>query len=214
MKRLILASLLAIAPFTWALDQNGTQQLNAIQQRWAVIRYNLPEAEREEVLRFNIPRLHHLGFVDEITMRAGIKECQELQYARSKGQGIFPNIAGLAVPVHDPNGVTVAALDSGIAPSPDLNAVFGVAFAYVLVRHDFPGRSLVNGLVDLPFAVSPVISGMVFILLFGRQGLLGGIQLMAIGIIGEYLARVYDEVKRRPLYLVESKVNFDDGDTP
>jgi polyisoprenyl-phosphate glycosyltransferase len=43
--------------------------------------------------------------------------------------------------------------------------------------------------------------------------LLGGIQLMAIGIIGEYLARVYDEVKRRPLYLVQSKQNFDSGDT-
>jgi dolichol-phosphate mannosyltransferase len=44
--------------------------------------------------------------------------------------------------------------------------------------------------------------------------LLGGIQLMAIGIIGEYLARVYDEVKRRPLYLVRSKLNFDNGDAP
>ena len=44
--------------------------------------------------------------------------------------------------------------------------------------------------------------------------LLGGIQLMAIGIIGEYLARVYDEVKRRPLYLVRSKANFDRGDGP
>jgi dolichol-phosphate mannosyltransferase len=44
--------------------------------------------------------------------------------------------------------------------------------------------------------------------------LLGGIQLMAIGVIGEYLARVYDEVKRRPLYLVESKRNFDSGDAP
>ena len=43
--------------------------------------------------------------------------------------------------------------------------------------------------------------------------LLGGIQLMAIGVIGEYLARVYDEVKRRPLYLVRSKLNFDGGDT-
>jgi dolichol-phosphate mannosyltransferase len=42
--------------------------------------------------------------------------------------------------------------------------------------------------------------------------LLGGIQLMAIGVIGEYLARVYDEVKRRPLYIVESKRNFDSGD--
>ena len=39
--------------------------------------------------------------------------------------------------------------------------------------------------------------------------LLGGIQLMAIGVIGEYLARVYDEVKRRPLYLVRSRLNFD-----
>jgi len=75
-----------------------------------VLLANLPPAEREEVLRFNIPRLHHLGFVDEISMRVGIKECLELQYARSKGQGVFPNIAGLAVPVHDPNGVTVAAL--------------------------------------------------------------------------------------------------------
>jgi dolichol-phosphate mannosyltransferase len=44
--------------------------------------------------------------------------------------------------------------------------------------------------------------------------LLGGIQLMALGIIGEYLARVYDEVKRRPLYLVRSKLNFDGGDSP
>ena len=43
--------------------------------------------------------------------------------------------------------------------------------------------------------------------------LLGGIQLMAIGIIGEYIARVYDEVKRRPLYLVDSKRNFGDGDS-
>jgi polyisoprenyl-phosphate glycosyltransferase len=44
--------------------------------------------------------------------------------------------------------------------------------------------------------------------------LLGGIQLMAIGVIGEYLARVYDEVKRRPLYLVQSKQNFDDAGDP
>lgn len=44
--------------------------------------------------------------------------------------------------------------------------------------------------------------------------LLGGMQLMAIGVIGEYLARVYDEVKRRPLYLVRSKLNFDGADNP
>ena len=44
--------------------------------------------------------------------------------------------------------------------------------------------------------------------------LLGGMQLMALGIMGEYLARVYDEVKRRPLYLVRSKLNFDRRDAP
>jgi len=75
-----------------------------------VLLASLPEAEREEVIRFNIPRLHHLGFVDEISMRVRIKECLERRYARSQGQGVFPNIAGLAVPVYDPNGVTVAAL--------------------------------------------------------------------------------------------------------
>lgn len=55
-----------------------------------------------------------------------------------------------------------------------LNLVFGVMAAWAITRFQFPGRSLLITLIDLPFAVSPVISGMVFVLLFGAQGLAGG----------------------------------------
>jgi sulfate transport system permease protein len=51
-----------------------------------------------------------------------------------------------------------------------VNTVFGTAVAWVMVRHEFPGKRLLNGLIDLPFAVSPVIGGFMLILLFGRNG--------------------------------------------
>ncbi len=51
-----------------------------------------------------------------------------------------------------------------------VNGLFGIIVAWVLVRQDFPGRSIWNGLIDLPFVVSPVIAGYMVILLFGRQG--------------------------------------------
>jgi sulfate transport system permease protein len=54
-----------------------------------------------------------------------------------------------------------------------LNAVFGVAASWAIAKFDFAGKNALVTLIDLPFGVSPVISGMVFILLFGRQGLLG-----------------------------------------
>jgi sulfate transport system permease protein len=54
-----------------------------------------------------------------------------------------------------------------------LNAVFGIAAAWAITRFEFRGKNLLTTLIDLPFAVSPVIAGMVFILLFGSQGLLG-----------------------------------------
>jgi sulfate transport system permease protein len=54
-----------------------------------------------------------------------------------------------------------------------LNLVFGVAAGWTIAKFDFPGKGLLTTLIDLPFAVSPVISGMVFVLLFGRTGVFG-----------------------------------------
>jgi sulfate transport system permease protein len=54
-----------------------------------------------------------------------------------------------------------------------INLIFGTMTAMVLVRHRFPGRALLSGLIDLPFAVSPVIAGFMLILLFGPETLLG-----------------------------------------
>ena len=51
-----------------------------------------------------------------------------------------------------------------------INTLFGVCVAWVLVRDRFKGQRIINGLVDLPFAVSPVIAGLMVILLFGRNG--------------------------------------------
>src|SRR5262245_17800984 len=53
-----------------------------------------------------------------------------------------------------------------------VHAIFGTAVAWVLVRHNFPGRRVLNGIIDLPFAVSPVVAGYMLLLLFGRNGLL------------------------------------------
>ena len=53
------------------------------------------------------------------------------------------------------------------------NLLFGLCAGWAIAKFEFPGKQLLTTLIDLPFAVSPVISGLVFILLFGRQGFLG-----------------------------------------
>jgi sulfate transport system permease protein len=63
--------------------------------------------------------------------------------------------------------LTVAAI---VVP---INVVFGVAAAWALAKFEFPGRGLLVTIIDAPFAVSPVVSGMVFVLLFGAHGLIG-----------------------------------------
>jgi sulfate transport system permease protein len=54
-----------------------------------------------------------------------------------------------------------------------LNLVFGLAASWAIAKFEFPGKSVLITLIDLPFAVSPVISGLIFVLMFGLQGWLG-----------------------------------------
>jgi sulfate transport system permease protein len=54
-----------------------------------------------------------------------------------------------------------------------LNTVFGVAAAWAIAKFEFRGKSLLSALIDLPFSVSPVIAGMLFVLLFGAHGWFG-----------------------------------------
>ena len=63
--------------------------------------------------------------------------------------------------------LTVAAI------SVPLNTVFGVAAAWLISKYDFRGKPMLITLIDLPFSVSPVVSGLVFVLLFGAQGWFG-----------------------------------------
>ena len=56
-----------------------------------------------------------------------------------------------------------------------VNALTGTATAWVLVRYDFPGRSLVNALIDMPFAVPTVVTGVMLIVLFGPSSVVGTI---------------------------------------
>ena len=55
-----------------------------------------------------------------------------------------------------------------------INTVFGLTTALLLTRYQFPGRSVLNSLIDLPVSVSPVIAGLALILVYGRSGWFGG----------------------------------------
>ena len=69
-----------------------------------------------------------------------------------------------------------------VAIAVPLNTVFGVACALVLVRHRFRGKALLNGLIDLPFAISPVVIGLALVLVYGSRDGWFGVWLAEQGI--------------------------------
>jgi len=103
-----------------------------------------------------------LGFVLVLPLAAVLVE------ALSKGVGVYFES------ITEPDAlaaIRLTLLTAAIAVP--LNTVFGVAAAWSIAKFQFKGKNLLITLIDLPFAVSPVISGLIFVLLFGAQGLLG-----------------------------------------
>jgi len=85
-------------------------------------------------------------------------------------RGLPPFLAAFADP-DTQSAIRLTLLVAAIAVP--LNLVFGLAAAWAVAKFEFPGKSLLLSLIDLPFSVSPVVSGLVYVLLFGAKGVLG-----------------------------------------
>jgi len=88
--------------------------------------------------------------------------------ALAKGVGVY--FAAITDP-EAASAIRLTLLAAGIAVP--LNLVFGLAASWAITRFDFRFKNLLTTLIDLPFAVSPVISGLIYVLMFGARGVLG-----------------------------------------
>lgn len=89
--------------------------------------------------------------------------------AFSKGAAVY--FAAISEPAAA-HAIKLTLIAAGIAVP--LNVVFGLAASWAIAKFQFRGKQLAITLIDLPFAVSPVIAGLIYMLLFGAQGLMGG----------------------------------------
>src|SRR5436309_6510131 len=90
-------------------------------------------------------------------------------FAQAFSKGVAAYFSALA----DPEALSAIRLTLAVAAiSVTLNLVFGVIAAWAITKFEFAGKTMLISLIDLPFSVSPVISGLVFVLLFGAQGFL------------------------------------------
>jgi sulfate transport system permease protein len=93
-----------------------------------------------------------------------------LVFSQAFSRGIAAYFKALA----DPEGLSAIRLTLLVAAiSVSINLVFGLTAAWAVAKFEFRGKTALISLIDLPFSVSPVISGLVFVLLFGAQGYFG-----------------------------------------
>lgn len=89
-------------------------------------------------------------------------------------EALAPGLAAAAAALREPDALAAMRLTLLVtAIAVPFNTVFGLAAAWCLARHRFPGRGALRALVGLPLSVSPVVAGLALVLLFGRTGWLG-----------------------------------------
>jgi sulfate transport system permease protein len=91
-------------------------------------------------------------------------------FSEALKQGIGAAFAAIS----DPDALSAIKLTLIVAAiAVPLNMIFGLAASWAITKFDFSGKSLLISLIDIPFSVSPVISGLIYVLIFGMQGWLG-----------------------------------------
>jgi sulfate transport system permease protein len=91
-------------------------------------------------------------------------------------QALAKGVSAYLTAISEPTALSAIKLTLMVAAiSVPLNLVFGVAAAWAIAKFNFRGKSTLITLIDLPFAISPVIAGLTFILLFGTSGWFGGL---------------------------------------
>ncbi|AMU90230.1 MULTISPECIES: sulfate ABC transporter permease subunit CysW [Sphingopyxis] len=89
-------------------------------------------------------------------------------------EALSKGVAAYGDALTEPDALSAIRLTLIVAAiSVPLNIVFGVVAAWAIAKFDFPGKSVLITFIDLPFSVSPVVAGLVYVLLFGMQGWLG-----------------------------------------
>ena len=106
-----------------------------------------------------------IGFIGILLLLPLVLVFQE---AFAKGAGAF------ALSILEPDALASVRLSlTAAAIAVPLNTLFGIAAAWSIAKFDFPGKTFLVTLIDLPFSVSPVVSGLIYVLVFGMQGWFG-----------------------------------------
>lgn len=134
-------------------------------------------------------------------------------------EALRKGLAAYIATFSDPDALAAIRLTLIVAAiSVPLNMVFGIAASWSIAKFDFAGKSLLITLIDLPFSISPVVSGLIYVLLFGAQGVFGpwltahGVEIIFAlpGIVLATMFVTFPFVARELIPLMQEQGNTDE----